>query len=63
MPASSNPLADIFNTAAPQPAVTSPPQAECVGRPGSSPPAGQHWVYRIQPLRDRASNHRIGSTI
>jgi len=33
-PASSNPLADIFNTAAPQPAVTSPPQAECLGRPG-----------------------------
>lgn len=46
-PASSNPLADIFNTAAPQPAVTSPPQAECLGRPGNSTPDGQHWVYRM----------------
>lgn len=46
-PASSNPLADIFNTAAPQPTVTSPPQAECLGRPGNSPPDGLHWVYRM----------------
>lgn len=46
-PASSNPLADIFNTAAPQPTVTSPPQAECLGRPGNSTPDGQHWVYRM----------------
>ncbi|MBW7965749.1 hypothetical protein [Bradyrhizobium sp. BR 10261] len=50
-PASSNPLADIFNTAAPQPAVPSPPQAECVARPGSSIPAGQHWVYRMDGHR------------
>lgn len=46
-PASSNPLADIFNTAAPQPTVTSPPQAECLGRPGNSTPDSQHWVYRM----------------
>jgi hypothetical protein len=50
-PASSNPLADIFNTAAPQPAVTSPPQAECQGSPGNSPPEGQHWVYRMDGHR------------
>ncbi|RXG83840.1 hypothetical protein [Bradyrhizobium zhanjiangense] len=50
-PASSNPLADIFNTAAPQPAVTSPPQAECLGRPGNSTPDGQHWVYRMDGHR------------
>ncbi|MGY8632587.1 hypothetical protein RAD15_08835 [Bradyrhizobium sp. 14AA] len=46
-PASSNPLADIFNAAAPQPTVTSPPQAECLGRPGNSTPDSQHWVYRM----------------
>lgn len=46
-PASSNPLADIFNTAASQPTVTSPPQAECLGRPGNSTPDSQHWVYRM----------------
>lgn len=46
-PASSNPLADIFNIAAPQPTVTSPPQAECLGRPGNSTPDSQHWVYRM----------------
>lgn len=46
-PASSNPLADIFNTAAPQPTVTSPPQAECLVRPGNSTPDSLHWVYRV----------------
>ncbi|KRQ00267.1 hypothetical protein [Bradyrhizobium manausense] len=50
-PASSSPLADIFNIAAPQPAVPSPSQAECVARPGSSSPAGQHWVYRMDGHR------------
>lgn len=45
-PASSNPLADFFNTATSQPTVTSPPQAECVPRPGASTTGGQHWVYR-----------------
>lgn len=46
-PASSNPLADIFNTAAPQPTVTSPTQTECLGRPGNSTPDSLHWVYRM----------------
>lgn len=46
-PASPNPLGDIFNTAAAQPTVTSPPQPECLGRPGNSPPNSQHWVYRM----------------
>lgn len=50
-PASSNPLADFFNTATPQPAVTSPPQAECLPRPGTSTPDGQHWVYRMDGHR------------
>jgi hypothetical protein len=50
-PASSNPLGGIFNTAAPQPAVTSPPQAECLGRPGNLTPQGQHWVYRMDGHR------------
>ncbi|UWU75958.1 hypothetical protein N2603_39500 [Bradyrhizobium huanghuaihaiense] len=50
-PASSNPLADIFNTAAPQPAASSPPQAECLGRPGNSTPDDQHWVYRMDGHR------------
>ncbi|UPK31101.1 hypothetical protein [Bradyrhizobium sp. 195] len=50
-PASSNPLADLFNTAAAPPPVTSPPQAECVGRPGNSAPDGQHWVYRLDGHR------------
>lgn len=45
-PASANPLADIFNTAAPQPTVISP-QAECLARPGNSTPDSQHWVYRM----------------
>jgi hypothetical protein len=50
-PASSNPLADIFNTAPPQPAASSPPQAECQGSPGKSTPNGQHWVYRMDGHR------------
>ncbi|MGY4627219.1 hypothetical protein ACVWY3_004975 [Bradyrhizobium sp. USDA 4486] len=50
-PASSNPLTDLLNTAAAQPSVSSPPQAECVGRPGNSAPDGQHWVYRLEGHR------------
>jgi len=50
-PASSNPLADLFNTAAAPSPVTSPAQAECVGRPGNSAPDGQHWVYRLDGHR------------
>ncbi|MFK4507057.1 hypothetical protein LPJ38_26945 [Bradyrhizobium daqingense] len=51
VPASSNPFADIFIAAAPQPTMTSPPQLECLGRPGSSTPDGQHWVYRMDGHR------------
>jgi len=50
-PASSNSFTEFFNTAAPQPEVTSPPQTECLGRPGNSPPDGLHWVYRIDGHR------------
>ncbi|TYL86536.1 hypothetical protein FXB40_41875 [Bradyrhizobium rifense] len=49
-PASSNSLTDIFNTAAPQPAVTSPPEAECQRSPGNPIPGG-HWVYRMDGHR------------
>ncbi|MGY4482109.1 hypothetical protein ACVWWR_001300 [Bradyrhizobium sp. LM3.2] len=50
-PASSNSLADFFNTATSQPTVTSPPQAECVPRPSTSTTGGQHWVYRTDGHR------------
>jgi hypothetical protein len=50
-PASSNSLADFFNTATSQPTVTSLPQAECVPRPGTSTTGGQHWVYRTDGHR------------
>ncbi|WP_026201974.1 hypothetical protein [Bradyrhizobium sp. WSM2793] len=50
-PASSNPLADYFNTATSQPTVTPPPQAECVPRPGTATSGGQHWVYRTDGRR------------
>ncbi|MBB4398067.1 hypothetical protein [Bradyrhizobium sp. ERR14] len=50
-PASSNPLADYFNTATSQPTVTSPSQAECVPRPGTSTSGGQRWVYRTDGRR------------
>ncbi|MGY4427583.1 hypothetical protein ACVWWO_000060 [Bradyrhizobium sp. F1.13.1] len=49
-PACANPFADFFNNA-PQAAVASPPQAECLGRPGDSLPEGQHWVYRMDGHR------------
>ncbi|MCK1737517.1 hypothetical protein IVA79_26930 [Bradyrhizobium sp. 138] len=50
-PASSDPLADFFKTATSQPTVTSPPQAECLARPGTSTTGGQHWVYRTDGRR------------
>jgi hypothetical protein len=50
-PASSNPFTEFFNTPSPKPEVTSPPQTECLGRPGNAPPDGQHWVYRIDDHR------------
>jgi hypothetical protein len=52
-PASSNPLADLFN-AAPAPAQATAPAAaegECLPRPGKSTTAGQRWVYRFDGHR------------
>jgi hypothetical protein len=52
-PASSNPLADLFN-AAPSPAQATAPAAaepECLPRPGNSTAAGQRWVYRMDGHR------------
>jgi len=50
-PASSNPFADLFNTA-PQTA-TAPASAEkeCLPRPGKSTADGQRWVYRLDDHR------------
>ncbi|MCK1420826.1 hypothetical protein IVB14_13990 [Bradyrhizobium sp. 180] len=45
-PAFSNPFADFFGNASREPAASPPVQAECLPRPGDSPGAGQHWVYR-----------------
>ncbi|MHC2625371.1 hypothetical protein ACVIW2_007403 [Bradyrhizobium huanghuaihaiense] len=45
-PAFSDPLADLFNSPAREPAATAPAQAECLSRPGNSAGADQHWVYR-----------------
>src|SRR4051812_19613071 len=52
-PASSNPLAGLFNTA-PAPAQATAPAAveeECLPRPGKSTTAGQRWVYRFDGHR------------
>ena len=52
-PASSNPLADLFN-AAPAPAQVPAPVAaepECLPRPGKSTAAGQRWVYHFDGRR------------
>ncbi|MET4483348.1 hypothetical protein [Bradyrhizobium sp. F1.13.3] len=45
-PACSDSFTALFNIAPREPAATSSAQAECLPRPGSSPAAGQHWVYR-----------------
>ncbi|MCK1688108.1 hypothetical protein [Bradyrhizobium sp. 145] len=45
-PACSDPFTDLFNIAPREPTATSSAQAECLPRPGSSPAAGQHWLYR-----------------
>ncbi|SDJ84471.1 hypothetical protein SAMN05216338_10693 [Bradyrhizobium sp. Rc2d] len=50
-PAFSNPFAELFNITPREPAPTSPAQPECLGRPGNSPPDGQHWVYRMDGHR------------
>jgi hypothetical protein len=53
LPASSNPVADLFN-AAPAPAQAAAPAAaepECLPRPGKSTAAGQRWVYHFDGRR------------
>ncbi|MGY3421398.1 hypothetical protein ACVWZW_001873 [Bradyrhizobium sp. F1.13.4] len=45
-PACSDSFTALFNIAPRDPSATSSAQAECLPRPGSSPAAGQHWVYR-----------------
>ena len=48
-PASSSPFAELFNVTAQTP--TTPPEKECLSRPGQSTADGQHWVYRIDGHR------------
>lgn len=51
LPASSNPLTDLFNpapkeAAAPEPA-PAPAREACASQPGRSTASGQHWFYRL----------------
>lgn len=51
VPASSNPLTDLFNPPAPQEAAAPPPapaKEACALRPGSSAAPGQHWFYHLE---------------
>lgn len=50
-PASSNPLADLFNTAPQQAPEPAPVEEACLSRPGNSTAAGQRWVYRREGHR------------
>lgn len=53
-PASSNPLADLFNVPPPQTATAPAPaekESECLPRPGTSTAEGQRWVYRTEGRR------------
>jgi hypothetical protein len=53
-PASSNPLADLFNVSPPQTATEPAPaekERECLPRPGTSTAEGQRWVYRSEGRR------------
>jgi hypothetical protein len=53
-PASSNPLADLFNVSPPQTAAEPAPvekERECLPRPGASTAEGQRWVYRTEGRR------------
>jgi hypothetical protein len=50
-PASSNPLADLFNTTPRQAPEPAPVEETCLSRPGKSTAAGQHWVYRLEGHR------------
>lgn len=55
LPASSNPLTDLFNpapkeAAAPAPA-PAPAKEACASRPGNSAAPGQHWFYHLDGHR------------
>ena len=50
-PASSNPLADLFNVAPRQAPAPAPAEEECLSRPGKSTTAGHRWVYRLEGHR------------
>lgn len=54
LPASSNPLADLFKVSPPQPApepASAEKERECLPRPGTSTAEGQRWVYRSEGRR------------
>jgi hypothetical protein len=53
LPASSNPLTDLFNPAPREAAAPAPAPAKevCVPRPGNATAAGQHWFYRVDGHR------------
>jgi hypothetical protein len=48
LPASSNPLTDLFDFAPKEAATPAPPQEECLLQPGKSTAPRQHWLYRRQ---------------
>ncbi|MCK1641700.1 hypothetical protein IVA95_30190 [Bradyrhizobium sp. 157] len=52
-PASSNPLADLFNVSPPTPPepASAERERECLPRPGTSTAEGQRWVYRSEGRR------------
>jgi len=50
-PASSNPIADLFNAAPAQATAPAAAEEECLPRPGKSTTAGQRWVYRLDGQR------------
>jgi hypothetical protein len=50
-PASSNPFADLFNSAPAEAPAPAPAKEECSLRPGKSTAHGQHWVYRLDGHR------------
>ena len=50
-PASSNPIADFFNTTPRRATPPAPAEEECLPQPGKSTAEGQHWVYRLEGNR------------
>jgi hypothetical protein len=50
-PASSNPLADLFNVTPRQAPAPAPAEEACLSGPGKSTAAGQRWVYRLEGHR------------